>query len=137
MFNDSTNISFEPCEMCWDWWAKVKHGNEYPIPPGGSITKVCTVELTFELISNSLKDLKDWYRENKGKEGSSAHATKYMKMLRISGRLVDGKGVIASLRNKQLLVESESYPEIFKCFKDLHIKLNLFPQCPCTCASLA
>ena len=45
---------------------------------------------------------------NKGKEGSSAHATKYMKMLGISEEIVDGKGLIASLRNGQPLVESES-----------------------------
>ncbi len=61
ILNDSTNVSLEPREMCS---ARVKHGNKYPIPSGGNITKVCTVELTFEFISNSLKDLKDWYREN-------------------------------------------------------------------------
>ena len=66
----------------------------------------------------------------KGKEGSSAHVTKYMKMLEISRGLVDDKGLIASLRNGQPLVESESYPEIFKCFKDLHIELNMFPSIP-------
>ncbi len=107
------------------------------IPPGGDITKVCTVELTVESTSNSLKDLKDWYREKKGKEGSSTHVTKYTKMLGSSRGLVHGKGLIASLRNGQPLVESESYPEISKCFKDLHIQLNMFPSSPCTCASLA
>ncbi len=80
------------------------------------------VELTFELIYNSLKDLKDWYRKNKVKEGSSAYATKYMKMLGISIGLVDTKGLIASLRNMQSLVEPQSYPEFFKCFKDLQIE---------------
>jgi hypothetical protein len=125
ILNDSINVSLEPCEMSLDWWAKVEHGNKYPIPPGGDITKVCPVELTFELIS---KRFKDRYGENKGKEGSSAHVTKYMKMLGISRGLVDGKGLIASFRNRQPLVESESYPEIFKCIKDIHIELNIFPS---------
>ena len=42
----------------------------------------------------------------------------------------DGKGLIASLRDGRPLVESESYPEIFKCFQDLHDELNMFPPMP-------
>ena len=76
ILNNSTNASLEPCEMYSDWGAKVEHGNIYPIPPGGNITKVGMVELMFELISNSLKDLEDWYRENNSKEHASVHATK-------------------------------------------------------------
>ena len=88
------------------------------------------VEVTFELIVNSLRDLEDWYRDNKCKEGASAHATKYMKLLGISGGLVNGKGLMWLLRNENPLEESESYPKIFKCFKDLHIELNMFPSMP-------
>ena len=62
------------------------------IPLGGNITKVGPVELSFELIANSLRNLNDWYRENKGKEWAFADMTKYLKMLGISGGLVDGKG---------------------------------------------
>ncbi len=114
ILNDSTNVSLEPCEMFWNWWAKVESGNKYPIPPGGNITKVGMMELTFELISNSLKNLEEWYRENKSKEAESLHATKYTKMLGISGGLVNGNGLIESLRVALPLVESESYPKIFK-----------------------
>ncbi len=42
----------------------IEHENKYPIPPGDNITKVSIIELIFELISNSLKDLEDCYREN-------------------------------------------------------------------------
>lgn len=130
ILSNSSNVSLEPCEDCTDWWARVERGNKYPISPGGDITKVIPVELSFELIVNSLKDLEDWYRENKGKGGASLYATKYMKLLGISGGLVDGKGLMWSLRNEKPLEESESYPEIFKCFKDLHIELNMFPSMP-------
>jgi hypothetical protein len=51
-----------------------------------------------------------------------------MKVLGISGGLVDG--LIKSLRKGESLVESESYPAIFKCFKELHIELNMFPSMP-------
>ncbi len=97
ILNDSTNVSLEECEMCLDWWATVEGDNIYPIPPGGNITKISMVEHKFELISNYLKDLEIWCRENKSKDGASAHATKYMKMLGISGGLVDNKGLIESL----------------------------------------
>jgi hypothetical protein len=130
ILSDSNNVSLEPCEMCSDWWARVECGNKYPIPPGGDITKACTVEMSFELIVNSLRDLEDWYRENKCKEGASAHATTYMKLLGISSGLVDGKGLMWSLRNGKPLEESESYPEIFKYFKGLHIELNMFLSMP-------
>ncbi len=85
--------------MCLDWWANVEGGNSYAIPTEGNITKVGMVEFTFELISSFLKDLEDWYREIKNKEGASKDVTKYMKMLEINGGLVDGKGLMESLRN--------------------------------------
>ncbi len=55
---------------------------------------------------------------------------KNLKMLRISGGIVDGKGLIASLRDGLPLVESELYHEIFKFLQDLHIELNVFPSIP-------
>jgi hypothetical protein len=53
-----------------------------------------------------------------------------MKVLGRSGGLADG--MIKSLRNRngESLVESESYPAILKCFKELHIDLNMFPSMP-------
>ena len=78
ILNDSVNVALEPCEVCSDWWAKVKRGSKYPMPPGGDLTKVGNVELSFELIANSLKDLEIWYRENKRQEGALAYTTKYM-----------------------------------------------------------
>jgi hypothetical protein len=45
------------------------------------------VELTFELLANSLKDLEISYRDNKQQEGTSAYTTKYMKVFGISGGL--------------------------------------------------
>ena len=128
ILNDSVNVALEPCEICSDWWAKVERGSKYPIPPGGDLTKVGNVELSFELIANSLKDLEIWYRENKRQEGASAYTAKYMQVLGISGGLADG--LMKSLRKGESLVESESYPAIFKCFKELHIKLNMFPSMP-------
>ena len=112
ILNDSTNVSLQPCEKCWDWWDKVEHGNKYPISPGGNIKKVDIMELTFGLMSNSLRDLDDWYRKKKSKDGVFAHDTKYTKMLGIRVGLVNGKGLIASLGDGLPLVESESYPEI-------------------------
>jgi hypothetical protein len=51
-----------------------------------------------------------------------------MKVLGISGGLADG--LIKSLRRGESLVESESYPAIFKWFKELHIELNMFQSMP-------
>ena len=113
ILNDSFNVALEPCEVCSDWWAKVERGSKYPIPPGGDLAKVGNVELTFELIANSLQDLEIWYRENKRQEGASAYTTKYMKVLGTSGGLADG--LIKYLRKGESLVESVSYPAIFKC----------------------
>ena len=126
ILNDSVNVPLEPCEACSDWWAKVERGSKYPIPPGGDLTKVGNVELSFELIANSLKGLEIWYRENKRQEGASAYTAKYMQVLGISGGLADE--LMKSLRKGESLVESESYPAIFNCFKELHIKLNMFPS---------
>jgi hypothetical protein len=119
----------DPCNNCSDWWVKVERGNKYPIPPGGDITKVGMVELTFELITNSLKDLEVWYKDNIGKStGVSKYTQKYMNVLGISGGIADG--LMKSLRNGQPLVDSESYPAIFKSFKNLSIELNMFPSMP-------
>ena len=128
ILNDSVNVALEPCEVCSDWWAKVERGSKYPIPPGGDLTKVGNVELTFELIANTLQDLEIWYRENRQQQGASSYTTKYMKVLGIGGGLADG--LIKSLRKGESLVESESYPAIFKCYKELHIELDMFPSMP-------
>ena len=87
------------------------------------------VELTFELISNSLKDLEVWYKDNIGKStGVSKYTPKYMNVLGISGGIANG--LMKSLRNGQPLVDSESYPAIFKSFKNLSIEMNMFPSMP-------
>jgi hypothetical protein len=104
ILNDSVYVALEPCEVCCDLWAKVEHGSKYPIPPGGDITEVGNVELTIELIANSLQDLEIWYSKNKQQEVASAYTTKYMKVLGISGRLADG--LIKSLGKGESLVES-------------------------------
>jgi hypothetical protein len=51
-----------------------------------------------------------------------------MKVLGIRGGLA--VGLIKSPRNRQPLVESEGYPAIFKCFKELPIILNMVPSMP-------
>ena len=71
-------------------FALIGCGSKYPIPPGGDITKVGNVELTFKYIANSLQDLEILYRENKQQQGASAYTAKYMKVLGISGGLADG-----------------------------------------------
>ncbi len=67
--NDSVNVALEPCKVCSDWWAKDEHRSIYPIPPGGDLTKVGNVELTFDLISNSLQDLRFGTEKTNGKRG--------------------------------------------------------------------
>ena len=125
----SQNLTVHPCAKCSDWWAKVERGNKYPVPPGGDITKVGMVELTFELITNSLRDLEVWYQENIGKStGVSMYAQKYMNVLGICGSIADG--LMKSLRKSQPLVDSESYPAILKSFKDMNIELDMFPSMP-------
>jgi hypothetical protein len=51
-----------------------------------------------------------------------------MNVLGISGGIADG--LMKSLQNGQPLVDSESYPAIFKSFKNLSIELNMFPSMP-------
>jgi len=110
-----------------DWWSNFEHGNKYPILPGGDITKVGMVELSFEFITNSLKDLQVWYK-NKGQGGASKYAKKYMQVLGLGAGLNDE--IMKTMREGQPVVESDSYPEIFKGFKDLHIELNMFSLMP-------
>ena len=128
LLDESRNASIGPCENCSDWWSNVERGNKYPIPPGGDITKVGMVELSFELITNSLKDLQIWYSENKGQGGASKYAKKYMQVLGLGAGLIDE--IMKTMRTGQPVVECDSYPEIFKGFKDLHIELNMFPSMP-------
>ena len=86
------------------------------------------MELSFELITNSLKDPQVWYSENKGQPGASKCAKKYMQVLGLGAGLNDE--IMKIMRQGQPIVESEIYPEIFKGFKDLHIELNMFPSMP-------
>ena len=51
-----------------------------------------------------------------------------MQVLGISGGLIDD--LIKPLKAEQLLVESKSYPAIFKCYKDVHVELNMFLSMP-------
>ena len=46
LFGACYDLVEDPCNHCSDWWVKIEHGNKYPIPPGGDITKVGMVELT-------------------------------------------------------------------------------------------
>ena len=66
------------------------------------------------LVWWSLKDLEVWYKDNIGKStGVSKYTQKYMNVvLEISGGIANG--LMKSLRNGQPLVDSESYPAIFK-----------------------
>ena len=74
------------------------------------------MELTFELKTNSLKDLEVWYKDNIGKStGVLTYTQKYMNMLGISGGIAGG--FMKSLGNGQPLVDSESYPAIFKLLR--------------------
>ena len=57
---NSANVALDQYEVCYDWWTKVEPRTKYLISPDGVITKVGITELTFELITNSLKDLKVW-----------------------------------------------------------------------------
>ena len=74
ILNDYANVALEQCEFCSDWQAKVEPQNESLILPGDDITKVGMMELTFELITNSLKDLKVWHAINKDQNGAADHA---------------------------------------------------------------
>ncbi len=86
------------------------------------------VELSFELITNSLKDLQVWYSENKGQGDASKYAKKYMQVLGLGAGLNDE--IMKTMREGQPVVESDSYPEIFNGFNDRHIELNMFPLMP-------
>jgi hypothetical protein len=115
-------------QIVWIGGQMLNAGISYPIPPGGDITKVGMVELSFELIINSLNDLQVWYSENKGQGGALKYAKKYMQVLGLGAGLNDE--IMKTMRQGQPIVESETYPEIFKGFKDLHIELNMFPSMP-------
>ena len=77
------------CEICLNWWATVQSGKQYPILPG-NLNHIATVELSFKVMTNSLKDLKVWYVINKDQNCAIDFAQQYMRVLWVPGEFLSG-----------------------------------------------
>ena len=103
-----------------------------PIAPGEKYTgPFPAVELSFELIENSMKDLQRWYQQSNSDTSSKRikkllikTAENYMQRVGVSSQLVPS--LLNDLENGVALKESSSYPKILKMYKSLNIELRKF-----------
>ena len=134
---DDVQTMKKPCSKCSDWWSPDRknvytNAEVYPIAPGEKYTgPFPAVELSFELIENSMKDLQRWYQQSNSDTSSKRikkllikTAENYMQRVGVSSQLVPS--LLNDLENGVALKESSSYPKILKMYKSLNIELRKF-----------
>ena len=136
---DKAAAAMKPsCNKCSDWWSSErKHvyttANVYPLGPGeNSNEPIPAVELSFELMENSLNKLQHWYQQSINEKSSKKSdnqklkktAEEYMHRVGVSSQLVPL--LLKDLQNGLPMKESVYYPKILKLHKTLNIKLKKF-----------
>ena len=126
------------CNGCTDWWSEDHlnvHGRaeRYPIEPGiVTPAKIPSVEITFEMLVNSMNDLQKWYNKSvkeimnvrASKKKLLSPAKEHLARLGISSSLIPllvedmGKGI--NIR------DSKFYQELWKKYEELNISMKQF-----------
>ena len=90
------------------------------------------IELSFEMMENSIDALQEWYQQEKNGALSKVQLEKaaddYLHRLGVSQQFVPG--LSKDFANGIPMKKSSSYPEILKKYRPLSIKLNKFETMP-------
>ena len=140
----SDNVRIEDCGKCQDWWCTKRENthtgvNKYPVEPGESPWNKkpsLSVELSFEMMENSIESLQRWYRQTaediqvtkEEKKNLRKDATDYLSMIGISPQYVPG--LTKDIAEGEEACKSSSYPPILKLFKELDVEVRNFGSVP-------
>ena len=146
LFGRDGDAMTRSCDKCSDWWSPSRehvHTNAevYPITPADLYTiapeekedcPIPAVELSFEMMENSIDALQEWYQQEKNGALSKVQLEKaaddYLHRLGVSQQFVPG--LSKDFANGIPMKKSSSYPEILKKYRPLSIKLNKFETMP-------
>jgi len=134
-----------------DWWdisrdnvyGRVK---KYPIGPAEAISQsgpsktinesqlnIPSVEITFEMLENSIDTLQDWNKQSIPERGIYQRSLPgicltYLKLLGLPPKIAEP--LSKDIANGVEARESGSYPLILKSYKDVDVEMNLFRTMP-------
>jgi hypothetical protein len=121
------------CDRCLDWWSQVVTKPKiYPIQPGSFLNEIKNfpvVELSFEMIYNSIIFLQDWcFSSNSSNAEKGKVIKKYLQAIgfssqiiqRLSEDLIGGNGASESL----------GFPSILRKFRTISVEMNSFQTMP-------
>jgi hypothetical protein len=130
----SVNIKREiHCNQCLDWWRQVVTKPQiYPIQPEsflGEIKNFPAVELSFEMIYNSIVSLQDWcFSSNLSNAKKGKVIKEYLQAIGFSSQLIQplSEHLIGGKEASEFL----GFPSILRNFKTVNVEMNSFQTMP-------
>ena len=148
---DQNDEEIKGCSKCQDWWGKGRNNvfgreKKYPIGPSEAIkmsgpsktieTKMLdipSVEISFEMLENSIVILQEWTRECIKKKTITKRSIpgivkEYLKLLGLQPPISEGLGkdIVEGMDAK----ESRAYPLILKRYKEVGVEMKKFSTMP-------
>jgi hypothetical protein len=130
----SVNIKREVyCDQCLDWWSQgVTKPNIYPIQPESFLDEIenfPAVELSFEMIYNSIISLQDWCFSSKLSNAEKGKVIKkYLQAIGFSSQLI--QPLSEDLIGGKEASESLGFPSILRKFRTVNVEMNSFQTMP-------
>ena len=130
----SVNIKREIyCDQCLDWWSQgVTKPKIYPILPESFLNEIenfPAVELSFEMIYNSIISLQDWcFSSNSSNAEKGKVIKKYLQAIGFSSQLIQplSEDLIGGIEAS----ESLGFPSILRKFRTVNAEMNSFQTMP-------
>jgi hypothetical protein len=121
------------CDRCLDWWSQgVTKPKIYPIQPESFLNEIenfPAVELSFEMIYNSIISLQDWcFSSNSSNAQKGKVIKKYLQAIGFSSQFI--QPLTEDLVEGKEASESLGFPSILQKFRTVNVELNSFQTMP-------
>lgn len=130
----SVNIKTESsCDRCLDWWIRgVTKPKIYPIQPESfqrQIKKFPPVELSFEMMHNSILCLQDWCCSSNSSKTEKGKVIKaYLKAIGFSTQLIPA--LCQDILEGKEVTDSPGFPSILRNYTSVNVEMNSFQTMP-------
>jgi hypothetical protein len=121
------------CQKCLDWWIRgVTKPKIYPIQPESfrsPIKNFPAVELSFEMIYNSILSLQDWSRSSYSSNTEKGKVIKaYLKAIGFSSQLIPA--LCQDILEGKEVTESLALPSILRNYATVNVEMHSFQTMP-------
>jgi len=132
-FSSSVGVKRESCCKCLDWWRQgVTKPKIYPVQPESFLEGMKTypaVELSFEMIYNSIISLQNWkFPSNSSNTVKSKVIRAYLQAIGFSLQLIPT--LCEDLLGGIHASKSLGFPSILSNFKSINVEMNSFQTMP-------